>query len=145
MTVRTASVYDFRKVPAEQRAEYGLRVLIMRKWPRGVRRTDVNVWMPSAAPSDESLDAWHAKKLTWEAFLQQYCQDQLAQTSCHVVTYSGKEHEPTPHDYPRSSLEHLRQLEHQHGTITLLCWEREEANCHRAALKELLQQSPSRR
>src|SRR5690348_7370684 len=86
MIIRTASVYEFRKVPAEQRAEYGLRVLIMRKWPRGIRRTNVNVWMPSAAPSDESLDAWHAKKITWESFLQQYRQDQLAQTSCHVVT-----------------------------------------------------------
>ena len=141
MTIRTACIYAMRKVPAEEWGEYGLRVLVMRKWPRGIRRTDVNVWLPSAAPSNESLDDWHAKKITWENFLQQYRRDQLAQTACHVVTYAGKEHEPAPHDYPHSSLAHLRQLAEKHGTITLLCWEQEEANCHRATLKELLQQS----
>lgn len=138
MTIRTDSVYAFRKVPAEERRAYGTRVLIMRKWPRGIRKTDVNIWLPSAAPSPAALDAWHAKNITWETFLQLYRQEQLTSTSCHVITYSGKEHEPSARDYPHSSIEHLRQLEKQYGTITLLCWEQEEANCHRATLKGLV-------
>jgi hypothetical protein len=59
---REASVYALKRLSQEERAVYGLRVLTMHKWPRGVRRSDIDVWMPGAGPSIELLTAYHIKK-----------------------------------------------------------------------------------
>ena len=133
---REASVYALKKLSAEERKPYGLRVLTMRKWPRGVRRSDIDMWMPSAGPSIERLTAYHMRSIVWEEFLTLYRLDQQSQSTCHVVTYANGQ--PKQEDYPYRSLDHLKLLEQQHGTITVLCWEN-GLLCHRYSLVELLQ------
>jgi uncharacterized protein YeaO (DUF488 family) len=112
--IRHASVYD---PPA---AGEGLRVLIMRYWPRGVRRERIDAWLKDAAPSTELVRAYTHRGLPWEDFEASYRAEIL-------------------HARPQV-LDQLRQLEREHGTLTLLCHERipPHAHCHRQTLAELL-------
>jgi uncharacterized protein YeaO (DUF488 family) len=111
-----ASIYD----PPGPPEEAGLRVLIMRYWPRGVRRERVDVWLKDAAPSPELLRAYTHEGLGWEAFEERY-------------TAEIREQRP-------EVLERLRELEHEHGRLTLLCHERipPHQHCHRETLAKLL-------
>jgi len=66
--IRHTSVYEL-----ERDSEIdGLRVLIMRLWPRGVRRERVDVWLKDAAPSRELLDEYNHAGLTWQEFERRY-------------------------------------------------------------------------
>jgi uncharacterized protein YeaO (DUF488 family) len=111
--IRHASIYE------PQTGDQGWRVLIMRRWPRGVARSRVDTWLKEAAPSTELLNAYHHEGLSWEAFDRQYRAEMQQRPAV---------------------LEQLRQMERQHGTITLLCFERipPHAHCHRTILAELL-------
>jgi uncharacterized protein YeaO (DUF488 family) len=135
--IREASIYALKKLSEEERAPYGLLILTMRKWPRGVRRSDIDVWLPSAGPSIELLLTFHTRSIVWEEFLSLYQAEQQNQQSCHVVTYT-QDGQPLHADYPHRSLDHLKLLAQQHGTITILCWEAGTL-CHRYTLRELVQ------
>jgi len=137
---REASVYALKRLSEEERTPYGLRVLTMRKWPRGVHRSDIDVWMPSAGPSIELLTTYQTRSIVWEEFLSLYQGEQQTQRTCRIVTYTGGK--PKKVDYPHGSLDHLKQLEQQYGTITVLCWENGPL-CHRYALKALLAETES--
>src|ERR1051326_6092420 len=118
--IREASIYD-RKVGFDAP---GHRVLIMRLWPRGVRRDVVDAWLKDASPSRELLDAYHAG-LSWSEFEQRYRAEIL--------------------DERRHVLDTLRGLEREHQLIWLLCHERipPETHCHRLVLKAMLEATPS--
>jgi uncharacterized protein YeaO (DUF488 family) len=100
--------------------EQGLRVLIMRIWPRGVHKDRVDVWMKDAAPSRGLLDGYHHGDVTWSAFEAAYRREILKERP-HVLV-------------------ELRALEREHGTVTLLCFERipPGEHCHRVTLIEML-------
>lgn len=131
-----ASIYALKKLPAEERAAYGLPVLTMRRWPQGIRKTDIGLWMPSAGPSIGLLVDLQLKKISWSDFAQAYRQEQEMQTCCQVITYhdAGRRLQQA---IPCRSIDHLHFLEQQRGTITLLCWEQHE-RCHRYLLQKLL-------
>jgi uncharacterized protein YeaO (DUF488 family) len=95
----------------------GLRVLIMRRWPRGVRKDRVDEWFPDAAPSLDLLETYKDGTLSFDAFAQRYEAEMRARPE---------------------ALEHLRELERRHGTVVLLCWERPPQHCHREVLVRLL-------
>ncbi len=135
--LREASVYVLKRLSHEEQVAYGLRVLTMRKWPRGVHRSDIDVWMPSAGPTIELLTAYHTRNIVWEEFLTRYQVDQQNQRACRVVTYAGGR--PKQENFPYRSLDHLKLLERQHGTVTVLCWENGPL-CHRFTLVKLLQE-----
>ena len=111
---RHASIYDSHTV-----GEQGLRVLITRQWPRGVRKERVDVWLKDSAPSRALLDAYH-HGLGWDEFAARYRDEILTERP--------------------SVLDELRRLEREHGLVTLLCFERLPPNehCHRLVLLELL-------
>jgi uncharacterized protein YeaO (DUF488 family) len=114
--IRTASIYD---PPLEGP---GVRVLIMRYWPRGVRRERVDLWLKEAAPSQELLRAYTHQGLAWDDFEAAY---------------------RTEMDARPNVIQQLHALEESHGTLTLLCHERipPHAHCHRQTLQRLLQES----
>jgi uncharacterized protein YeaO (DUF488 family) len=118
--IRHRSVYD------PEGPDDGLRVLIMRYWPRGVRRERVDVWLKDAAPSPELLRAYTHQGLSWEDFEGSYREEVEARPGV---------------------LERIRDLEAEHGTLTLLCHERipPHEHCHRETLQALLSQPASRR
>lgn len=98
----------------------GWRVLVMRRWPRGVRKDGVDEWFPDAAPSLSLLKAYQDSELTFDEFAERY-----------EVEMRARE----------GALEHLRELERLHGTVVLLCWERPPQRCHREVLVRLLNHS----
>src|SRR6266699_1931469 len=134
--IREASVYALKRLSHAEQQSYGLRVLTMRRWPRGIRRSDIDVWLPSAGTTIELLTAYHMRSIVWEEFLALYRAEQQTQHTCRVVTYADGW--PKEEDYPYRSLDHLKLLKKQHGTITVLCWENGPL-CHRYSLVELLQ------
>jgi uncharacterized protein YeaO (DUF488 family) len=109
--IRDASIYD----PAPPDAGY--RVLVMRYWPRGVKRERIDVWVKDAAPSAALVRAYHHEGLDWSDF---------------AVRYRAEIVDERP-----DVLEQLHALEREHGTLVLLCTER-EGHCHRTLLRDLL-------
>jgi len=112
--IEHASAYD----PVADRKT--LRVLIMRKWPRGIKRSAVDVWLKDAAPSTELLQAYNKAGLPWQEFAERY-REEIVEERPHV-------------------LDEIRKLEREHGTLTLLCHERipPREHCHRLLLADLL-------
>ena len=114
--IKHASIHE-----ARERAEGdGLRVLVMRHWPRGVRKDRSDLWLKEAGPSRELLHAYSHDGLPWAEFEQRYRREMLQERS--------------------DVLEHLRALEREHGVLTLLCHERipPAEHCHREVLLALL-------
>jgi uncharacterized protein YeaO (DUF488 family) len=111
-----ASIYD----ATERSPGEGLRVLIMRQWPRGVRKERIDVWLKEAAPSRELLDLYNHGGLGWGEFERRYRSE--------IV-----------HERPKV-LDQLHSLEQEHGVLTLLCHERipPHEHCHREVLMDLL-------
>ncbi|MEG1122587.1 MAG: DUF488 domain-containing protein [Citrobacter sp.] len=68
MNIQCKRVYD----PAEQNDGY--RVLVDRLWPRGVKKTDLNVdeWNKALTPSSELRKAFHAELIDFKDFSEQY-------------------------------------------------------------------------
>jgi uncharacterized protein YeaO (DUF488 family) len=111
--ISQASIYD-------PRASDDFRVLVMRYWPRGVKRERVDLWLKDAAPSAQLLKAYVHEALPWAEFDRRY-RAEIVEERPHV-------------------LERLRDLEREHGGLTLLCHERipPAPHCHRQVLAELL-------
>ena len=97
-----------------------MRVLVMRQWPRGVRKECTDVWLKEAGPSRALLDAYNHAGLGWEEFEARYRAEML---------------EERP-----AVLDELRRLEAEHEVLTLLCHERmpPKEHCHREVLADLL-------
>ncbi len=134
--IREASIYALKGLPEAERHCYGVRVLTMRRWPRGVRRTAIDIWVPTAGPSTDLLTALRAGALAWEQFITRYMEEQEQQRSCRVVSY--EQGIPHPAEYACRSLDYLAHLAHERGTITVLCWEQDE-HCHRFHLVHALE------
>jgi uncharacterized protein YeaO (DUF488 family) len=104
---REASVYEPRGK--------GWQVLVMRHWPRGVKRSRVDAWLRDAAPSAELLAAYRAGELEFDELAARY----RAELRPEVIA-------------------ELRRLAREHGDVTVLCWERRPAPCHRHVLLDAL-------
>lgn len=118
--IQHASIYEAR----ERSDGDGLRVLVMRQWPRGVRKERIDLWLKDAAPSRALLETYRHQGLSWAEFAQRYRSEIL-------------------HERP-SVLDQLRLLEAEHGTLTVLCHERIPPgdHCHREVLVDLLTNAP---
>jgi uncharacterized protein YeaO (DUF488 family) len=114
-----ASVRD-RKVAFDHP---GHRVLVMRRWPRGIPKRAVDTWLREAAPSQELLKAYQEGELSWAVFEARYRQEMLEQRPW--------------------VLDELHRLHEQHGSVLLLCQEQipPDEHCHRLVLIDLLGQT----
>lgn len=114
MTERIA----LKRVYAAPGGDNGLRVLVDRIWPRGVRKADakVDLWLREIAPSHE-LRRWFAHEpARWEAFRARY-RDEIARVPEAVETL----------------LAHCRA-----GTVTLLFAARDGEHNNAVVLREVL-------
>jgi uncharacterized protein YeaO (DUF488 family) len=144
-----ASVYQVKRVPEEERQErFGLLVLVMRQWPRGIPGSLVHRWIKDAGPSLETLTALRQGLLSAEEFAWIYAAEQQEQQQCRVRSYVQLSHSDgrkvTEQSYACSPLSHLRFLEQLYGKVTLLCWE-PGPPCHRYVLLQELQRPATRR
>ena len=109
-----------KRIYAPASASDGHRVLVDRLWPRGLRRTaaSIDLWLRDIAPSTE-LRQWYAHDVErWPAFRERY------------------ERELEGHG---ELLDRLRQLEREHGRLTLLYAARDETHNEATVLEEVLQ------
>jgi len=109
--IRTKRVYD------PPSPEDGYRLLIMRLWPRGVKKASVDAWEKDLGPSRELLKVYRVGELGWEDLAARYREE---------VSARGE------------LLERYRDLGRRES-VTLLCSCQDEARCHRRLLKEILE------
>ena len=107
--VATKRIYD---PPA---ADDGTRVLIMRYWPRGIRKEKVDVWLRELGPVIPLLRAFLDEKITWAQYVPRY--------------RAGLERPEA-----RQALTEVRRLARR-GRVTLLCGCADPRRCHRTLLQ----------
>jgi uncharacterized protein YeaO (DUF488 family) len=109
--IRTKRVYD---LPSP---DDGYRLLVMRLWPRGVRKDAVDGWEKELAPSLDLLRAFQSGRVDWDEFARRY-RAEVAEK--------------------RALLEDLSRRGKE-GAVTLLCGCGDESRCHRTVLRELVE------
>jgi uncharacterized protein YeaO (DUF488 family) len=50
----------------------GKRILVDRLWPRGIKKTAIDVWIKDVAPSDALRNWFHHEEPRWSAFRSKY-------------------------------------------------------------------------
>ena len=96
----------------------GTRVLIMRLWPRGIRKDRVDRWLKELGPVKELLRAFLDCQVDWPTYIPRY-----------LAGLSRPE--------AQEAIAEVRELARQ-GPVTLLCGCADERRCHRALLAEYL-------
>ena len=96
----------------------GRRVLVMRYWPRGVRKSRVDLWLKELGAPPELLPLFKSGRLPWADYRRAYL--------------SGLR-KPAA----RAAYERLRGLAAA-GTVTLLCSCADPQRCHRTLLQRRL-------
>ena len=66
MPLKIKRVYE----PAEK--SDGTRILIDRLWPRGVKKTAIDLWLKDVAPSDALRKWFHHEERKWADFRSRY-------------------------------------------------------------------------
>jgi len=107
--VRTKRIAD----PAA--ADDGTRVLVMRLWPRGVKKAVADHWLKGLGTPLDLIRQWKAGTISWEVLETAYRR--------HLRTAEA-----------RADLSTLTALARR-GRVTLLCTCPDEARCHRGILK----------
>jgi uncharacterized protein YeaO (DUF488 family) len=109
----------FTKRVKEPRAPSdGTRILVMRLWPRGVKKSHFDVWERDLAPPLELMRGFLDGKVPWSDYKREYVK---------IVKRVGK-----------SKLAEFRKRAKSGETLTLLCWCPDESRCHRSLLRDLI-------
>jgi uncharacterized protein YeaO (DUF488 family) len=103
----------------------GVRVLVDRLWPRGLKKTDaaVKFWLRELAPSDELRQWFHANPEAWRMFRKRYLKELVGEKATAAV----------------DKLHHLAEGKRR---VTLLYASRNEERNNAIVLKELLEGLP---
>jgi uncharacterized protein YeaO (DUF488 family) len=112
LAVKTKSIYE---PPSPQD---GVRILVTRFYPRGVKKGRFDRWDKRLSPSRELVLSYKAGRIGWKKFSLSFLREMKSQDSA-------------------TAIEDLMSLS-KHGDVTLLCYEKEGENCHRQLLKRLV-------
>jgi len=110
--IATARVYDPPK------AGEGERILVMRLWPRGIRKDRVDRWLRELGPVVPLLRAFRAGKVTWPEYRRRYLAGLRRPEAA-------------------ARLREVRQAARR-GPVTLLCGCPDPKRCHRTLLRDRL-------
>ena len=105
-------VYD-RPEPSD-----GTRVLVMRLWPRGIKKSSVDLWLKDLGAEIANLRALKAGRIGWPEMRRRYL--------------AGLRREPAA-----SALKRLRAMARR-GRVTVLCSCADPKRCHRSLLRAAL-------
>jgi uncharacterized protein YeaO (DUF488 family) len=113
LPVKTKSIYE----PAGP--EDGVRVLVTRYYPRGVKKDRFDRWEKALSPSRELLAAYRSGRKSWDQFKVSFLSEMRARPE---------------------SVESLRVVSSlaKVQDVTLLCYERPGLNCHRHLVRAIL-------
>ena len=96
----------------------GARVLIMRLWPRGIRKSRVDVWLKELGPVVPLLRAFRAGEIDWTEYRRRYRKGlERPEAEAHLAAVRAYA---------------------QAGRVTLLCGCADEARCQRSLLRDYL-------
>ena len=103
----------------------GVRVLVDRLWPRGLKKEDaaLKFWLRELAPSDELRQWFHANPEGWRMFRRRYLKELVSAESSAAV-------------------EKLHHLAESKRRVTLLYASRNQEQNNATVLKELLEGMP---
>lgn len=113
--IKTKSIYE------QASDSDGLRVLVMRYWPRGIRKEACGLWLKALGPSAGLIREWKDEAIGWAEFRKRY-----------IAEYES--------DAEKSeALAELKKIiEREKGApVTLLCSCKDE-RCHRFIIQEML-------
>jgi len=112
--IKSKSIYK----PVEE--EDGLRVLITRWYPRGVKREKYDVWIRALSPSPELLKRYKDSEIDWDDFKISL----LSELRDNIDSVEAL---------------HTLQARSNMQNITVLCYEKDGYPCHRHMVKELIE------
>lgn len=110
--LKTKRVYE----PSD--AGDGTRILVMRFWPRGVRKDAVDERCLELAPSAALLKMYRVGAVSWSGFVESYLRE--------IDTDAG-----------RAVMDSIRERAKE-SNVTLLCHEPDGAHCHRHILYHVI-------
>ncbi len=98
----------------------GHRLLIMRRWPRGIAKAKVDAWDRGLAPSIELLTDFRRGLVSWDEYTRRYLWEMGSRPDAieAVAALRGRV---------------------RGETVTLLCGCADPEHCHRTLLRELLE------
>lgn len=113
--INTKSIYQ----PKEE--SDGIRILITRFYPRGVKKEHFDVWIRELAPSPSLLQSYKQGERNWADFKTAF----LSELRENI-----------------DSLEVIHALNQQNvvKSITLLCYEKDGTPCHRHIVKNIIEE-----
>lgn len=114
MEVKTKSIFE----PASEKD--GIRFLITRYYPRGVKKDHFDDWQRVLSPSPKLLFEFKDGKIDWETFTQRFVIELASSTDAVEVINAL-------HD------------EMKRDDITLLCFEQNGKPCHRRIVRDLIE------
>ncbi|MCK9487028.1 MAG: DUF488 family protein [Dehalococcoidia bacterium] len=94
------------------------RLLIMRRWPRGVAKGSVDQWEPELGPSNDLLNRYLHEGLSWDDFAEGYRAEVLERRN--LLAWAARMAEATG--------------------VTLLCSSHSDEQCHRSLLAALIRE-----
>ena len=97
----------------------GKRILVMRLWPRGVRKESVDVWFKEVGTERDLIKEWKAGKVDRPEYERRYYQMMKGEDQMRLVREIA--------GYARD------------GPVTLLCSCKDPEKCHRSLLKKLVE------
>ena len=118
----SAASIGTKRIYAPAAADDGHRVLIMRLWPRGIRKERVDAWLKELGPVPALLREFLDERITWEHYVPRYL--------------AGLERPEA-----QEAIAEVRRRARE-GRVTLLCGCADEARCHRSLLRAYLLDSP---
>lgn len=92
------------------------RLLVMRRWPRGIAKGAVDQWERDLGPSNELLDAYRDEEVDWPTFEARYREEMT----------------------DREPLVRFAALMARYTGVTLLCSSHPDEECHRSILAQLV-------
>ena len=115
MVVKTKSIYEPLEV-----IDDGVRVLITRYYPRGIKKDKFDCWVRELSPSASLLRNYRSGKYNWKDFKLAFISELRNN---------------------KDSLERIKALNAQRESIviTLLCYERQGEPCHRYIVKDAIE------
>ncbi len=111
--LKTKSIYK----PKER--GNGKRILVSRLHPRGVKKSQYDVWLKELSPSLELIHEYKNDKITWKTFFSRY-KKELQENLMAIEIMQEL--------YKKSKA----------SNVTLLCFEPDGVPCHRHLLREII-------
>lgn len=109
--IALGSVYDPPDLPYP-------RLLVMRRWPRGIAKGAVDQWEPDLGPSTELLAAYQSGEVDWDTFASRYRAEVTAKPS--LLIWAARMATGTG--------------------VVLLCGSHADEECHRSLLADVLRE-----